>query len=305
MQSNIKTYNSRDFRNAYFNASPELNAWFEKSIEDFFCLRIEELVERVLKPIRPSREESHTLILVTEGSYTMKIGFKDYTIAPDTLVVIQAGAVFSSEAIEKNIKGFTCHFHPNLLIGKFGNRSLISEFNFLDVGNEPIIHIPNASTRMALVNILNRLTAEFKSEATPNSDIVHSYLYALLTEVKIISGHNNQVSQKASYQITTYFRKLVHEKIKENLKVADFAELMNISPNHLNKSVKAITTKSASDLIDEIRCIEIKYLLYQSNLAISEIAYEMGYQDPSYFTRFFKKQENVSPTEFRKKIEKS
>nr|WP_252732479.1 helix-turn-helix transcriptional regulator [Cellulophaga baltica] len=80
---------------------------------------------------------------------------------------------------------------------------------------------------------------------------------------------------------------------------------MNISPNHLNKSVRVNTSKSATEIIDEIKLIEIKYLLYQSNLSISEISYEMGYLDVSYFTRFFKKREGVSPKEFRGLIEKS
>nr|WP_247656586.1 helix-turn-helix domain-containing protein [Maribacter sp. MMG018] len=80
---------------------------------------------------------------------------------------------------------------------------------------------------------------------------------------------------------------------------------MNISPNHLNKSIKISTLKSASEILDEIKLIEIKYLLYQSTLSISEISYEMGYLDPSYFARFFKKRENVSPTKFRELIEKS
>ena len=53
------------------------------------------------------------------------------------------------------------------------------------------------------------------------------------------------------------------------------------------------------------KLIEIKYLLYQSNLSIREISYEMGYADPSYFTRFFKKREGVSPVKFRQLIEMS
>ena len=304
MKSKIKTYNSEQFRKEYFNASPALNKLFEKSVEDFFCLRIEDLIERVLKPILPSREESHTLIFVTEGSYNTKIGFKEYTIQPNEIVVLQAGAVFSTEQLSKTVKGFTCHFHPDLLIGQYGNRSLLLEFEFLNVGNHPIITVAKTA-RTAIWNLFKRLADEFKSEGTPHPRIVHSYLYTLLTELKILFGQHRLVSQNAAYQITAQFRILAHEKVKENLKVADFAKMMNISPNHLNKSVKSITAKSASEMIEEIKLIEIKYLLYQSGLSISEIAYEMGYLDPSYFTRFFKKWEDISPTKFRELIEKS
>jgi len=304
VKSKIKTYNSEDFRKEYFNASPELNKLFEKNIEDFFCLKIEELIERVFKPIPPSREESHTLIFVTEGSYKTKIGFKEYTITPNNILVIQAGTVFSTEDISKNVKGYTCHFHPEILVREFGNRSLVSDFNFLNNGNYPIIQI-NQDSKNAILNVFQRLVTEFKREENPNPDIVHTYLYTLLTELKILYRLKNINRQNASYRITTQFRILANNMAKDNLKVADFAKLMNISPNHLNKSVRVTTSKSATEIIDEIKLIEIKYLLYQSNLSISEISYEMGYLDVSYFTRFFKKREGVSPKKFRTLIEKS
>ncbi|MDO6492898.1 MAG: helix-turn-helix domain-containing protein [Cellulophaga sp.] len=302
--SKIKTYNSEDFRKEYFNKSPKLDKLFKKSVEDFFCLKIEDLTKKVLKPITPSREESHTIIFVTKGSFKTKIGFKEYIITPNNIVILQAGAVFSTEQVSKNVKGFTCHFHPNILIGKFGNRSLVSDFQFLNNGNYPIINI-NKQSRSEIINILERLVTEFKSNTKPNSDIIHSYIYTLLTELKILYGLSNFQPQNASFQITSRFRMLANQKVKENLKVADFARMMNISPNHLNKSVKVSTLKSASEILEEIKLIEVKYLLYQSTLSISEISYEMGYLDPSYFTRFFKKREKISPTEFRKMIEKS
>ena len=304
MNSKIKTYSSEDFRNEYFNASPELEKLFEKSVEDFFCLRIEDVSERVLKPILPSREESHTIILVTEGSYKTKIGFREYTIKPDQIVVLQAGAIFSTEQISQNVKGFTCHFHPDILIGKFGNLTLLTDFDFLNVGNHPIIEVKKDS-KPHIQNLFERLYIEFKSDERPNSTIVHSYLYALLAELQVLFGKNNSFNQNASFQITFQFRKLAHKHVKENLKVSDFAEMINISPNHLNKSVKKITSKSASEILDEIKLIEIKFLLFQSDLSISEISYEMGYLDISYFTRFFKKRTKISPTEFREMIEKS
>ncbi len=304
MKSKIKTYNTKEFQKEYLNASPELNKLFEKSIEDFFCLRIEDLIERVYKPITPSKEESHTLIFVTEGSYKTKIGFKEFTITSDNIVVLQAGVVFSTEHLSKNVKGYTCHFHPNLLIGKFGNRPLNLEFEFLNISSYPIIEVPN-NAKSTILNLLQRLTTEFRSEGKPNPDIVHAYVYTLLIELKELYGSNSLVGKSAAYQITNQLRKLAHEKVKENLKASDFAKMMNISPNHLNKSVKTITAKSASHLIDEVKLIEIKYLLYHSNFSISEISYEMGYADPSYFTRFFKKREGVSPVEFRQLIEMS
>jgi AraC-like DNA-binding protein len=304
MKSEIKKYNSEGFRKDYFNDNLQLDNLFKKTLVDFFCLTIEDLTTEVLKPIDPSREKSHTLIFVTQGSYKTKIDFKEYTITSNKIVVLQAGTVFSVAEILKNVKGFVCHFHPNILIGKFGNLELISEFDFLNIGQYPIIDI-KSNAKSALLNIFERLVFEFKSKNSPNINIINSYVYTLLTELKIILGQNRLVNQNASYQITSQFRTLAHKKVKENLKVLDFAKMMHISPNHLNKSVKTITSKSASEIINEIKLIEIKYLLYQSHFSISEISYKMGYLDTSYFSRFFKNYEKISPSKFRKLIEKS
>lgn len=304
MKSKIKTYNSEEFRKEYFNASPELDRLFKKSIEDFFCLRIEDVSEGVLKPIMPSREESHTILYITGGSYKTKIGFKEYAVHPDQIVILQAGAVFSTAEISTEVTGFACHFHPDILIGKFGNHTLLTDFEFLNVGNHPILDV-NKDSKPAIRNLMERLCLEFKSDDRPNPTIVHSYLYTLLAELKLLFGKNSFGSQSASFQITSQFRKLAHQNVKKNLKVADFAEMMNISPNHLNKAVKSITSKSASEINDETKLIEIKFLLYQSGMSISEISYEMGYLDASYFTRFFKKRTDMSPTEYREMIEKS
>ena len=273
-------------------------------MEDFFCLRIEDVSEGVLKPILPSREESHTIIYLTEGSYKTKIGFKEYTVNTNQIVILQAGAVFATEEISNKVMGFACHFHPDILIGKFGNHTLLTDFEFLNVGNHPLIDVKQ-SVQPAIQNIFERLCSEFKAGRPPNPTIVHSYLYTLLAELQQLSGTNSQAHQSASFHITAQFRKLAYQNVKKNLKVSDFAKMMNISPNHLNKSVKDITSKSASELNDDIKLIEIKFLLYQSGLSISEISFEMGYLDASYFTRFFKKRTNISPTAFRAMIEKS
>ena len=304
MKSRIKTYNTEEFRKEYLNHNEKLNELFEKSLEDFFCLRIEDVMEGVLKPIKPSREESHTLIYITESSYRTKIGFKEYEIMPESILVIQAGTVFSTDHINKKIKGFACHFHPNILIGKFGNRSLISTFEFLNPGSYPIIKIKENS-RSSVQNLFSRLVTEFGKGTEQNLDIIHTYLHTLLTELRILLDQTHLVMQSAAYRITSELQTLAHKKVKQNLKVVDFASIMKVSPNHLNKSVKIITSKPASEVIDEIKLIEIKYMLYQSDLTISEISYEMGYLDPSYFTRFFKKRTGSSPTQYRKMIEKS
>jgi AraC-like DNA-binding protein len=105
--------------------------------------------------------------------------------------------------------------------------------------------------------------------------------------------------------IARQFQSLVHTHFKTQHRVADYAAMLHVSPNHLNKSVKAATGKSPSRWIDEAIVLEAKVLLYQSHHTISDVATEIGLQDPSYFSRLFKKYEGITPQTFRSRIEKS
>lgn len=81
--------------------------------------------------------------------------------------------------------------------------------------------------------------------------------------------------------------------------------MLHISPNHLNKTIKLITSKSPSVWIRETLINEAKVLLFQTDLSIKAITLELGMEDPSYFSRLFKKQEGISPIDYRKMIDLS
>ena len=81
-------------------------------------------------------------------------------------------------------------------------------------------------------------------------------------------------------------------------KPSQYANLLNISTKHLNKIVQNSLGKSSSELINNRIILEAQRLLTHGQINIKEIAYELGYEDPSYFTRFFKNNVGVSPTAF-------
>lgn len=81
--------------------------------------------------------------------------------------------------------------------------------------------------------------------------------------------------------------------------VTDYAGMLNISPNHLNKIIKIGTQKSPSVWIDEAIITEARVLLIQTNLTVSEIAHSIGLEDPSYFSRLFKRYQGITPSAYR------
>jgi AraC-like DNA-binding protein len=82
-------------------------------------------------------------------------------------------------------------------------------------------------------------------------------------------------------------------------KVSDYAEMLHVSSDHLNRSIKSGSDKTAHELIDEMLLMEAKAYLLHTTHTIAEIAYKLDFSDPSHFNRFFKKYCELTPAEFR------
>ena len=98
------------------------------------------------------------------------------------------------------------------------------------------------------------------------------------------------------------FKYLLDRSFTQNLTVSSYAEQLNITQHHLNDVVKQITGETASSAIRARSVLEAKRLLAYTDNTITEIADHLGYEDPSYFARVFKKDTNMTPAEFKTKI---
>ncbi len=299
----VKTYDAKSFRDKFVANEKATDSIFKVNFEMFFCSKLEDIKKYAKFPITPSKENSHSLIFVSEGVYKAKIGFRECEIKPNEILIVPAGQIFSLDGIDNCVEGFTIHFHPDFLIGKLGNKELINHFDFLKIWGDCQLKLSKQKA-FFLFQLFNRIQAEYASNGIQQNELIQSYLFAILFELNTCTTKNNEKLTSAT-KITHQFRELLFLNIKEKQKVTDYANLLHITPNHLNKSVKEITGKSPTTWIDETIICEAKYLLFQTSLTISEISYQVGHLEPSYFSRIFKKYEGVTPAEFKKLIEKS
>lgn len=269
----------------------------------FFIVKVEHLIRQIKLPVPPNRATTHTFIYLTSGTANMNIGSSSFTIRKGECLIVPAGQVFSFSKLDIN-KGFLCNFHNDIIIGKFGKSDLLQDFEFLSVYGNPHIRLDNQSSKQVL-QLLQRIYSDYSKSGLKNIDIIQSYFIALLCEINLTYNPLSNSKQTSAINITNKFKQFLFSNIKEKHLVTDYAAMMNITPNHLNKAVKAITSKSPTKWIDETLVLEAKVLLYQTTHSINEVATDIGIFDPSYFSRLFKKYEGVTPLEFRKRIEMS
>jgi len=299
----IKTYNTISFRNRFMQPEQQLNTLLKSDFGKFFIVPVEDLLRLMKLPVPPVRATTHTLIYLTEGEAIMSIGSETFQIFKDECLVVPAGQVFSFSNLDTN-KGYLCNFHNGMIIGKFGKNELLKGFEFLRVWGNPRICL-DSQTSDFIRHIFQRLLLDYSENGLAHPDILQPYLIALLCEINWAYKPISNSPQTGALRVTNRFKELLTTHIKTNHLVTDYAALLHITPNHLNKCVKAITGKSPTKWIDEAIILEAKVLLYQSNLSISDVAAEVGLQDPSYFSRLFKKKEGITPLAFRLMIEKS
>lgn len=303
MPKDIRTYDVPAFRQKYMQPDKALDKMLKADAAKFFIVRLEEMFRLIKLPVPPSRSVAHTFLYVTEGEAIMSVGTATYKVKKDECLFVPAGTVFSFSSHDVN-KGYLLHFRNDLLIGKLVKKDLLNDYEFLQVWGNPHIKL-GKSTSACVLHICKRLYAEYQEHGLTNTPLIHAYLLALLAELCRV--HQPSVAEKrvSAQHITNKFKALVFAEVKNMRRVTDYADCLHISPNHLNKSVKATTGKSPTRWIDEATVLEAKVLLVQSDLSISEIAAAVGLADASYFSRLFKKHEGVTPLGFRKRIEKS
>ncbi len=259
---------------------------------------------RLMKlPVPPTRVTTHTLIYLTDGEAVMTIGSETYKIFKDECLAVPAGQVFSFSNIDIN-QGYLCSFHNDIVVGKFGKNDLLKDFEFLQVWGNPRISL-DPQTSAFVLPLFKRLLHEYSTRGLSRPEIIQSYFVALLCEINSACQPTTGGSITRAATLTNQFKALLFANLKTHHLVTDYASFLSITPNHLNKSVKAVTGKSPARWIDEAVVLEAKVLLHQSTLSINQIATEIGFSDPSYFSRLFRKYEGQTPSQFREMIEKS
>jgi AraC-like DNA-binding protein len=192
--------------------------------------------------------------------------------------------------------GILIAFNKDLLIYEAKEFSL-NIFNlFSRHGDFSTIFI-DEETSVSLTAILNVIQSEY-SQNTDNILLLRTLLKAFL--LKLMSSSKQQLispdlNEKRIYQ----FLLLLENHFTTEKKVDFYAKKLSLSSKRLNQILKQKLGKTINQILQERLLIEAKHLLFIGKESIKEISFSLGFQDSSYFSRFFKKMTNLSPEEFR------
>lgn len=283
-----------------------------RSVESHFGMdNTSELIEgsfglystiNVKKNIGPVKTEYFRISLTRQGSAGFDIGLEKYQPYRNCILFGIPGQIFSLHDVGDDFLAYYMLFSEQFFADDFLKLNRKQQFPFLTYSGVQCFELDD-STATEIEEIIFKMNGEIKNHKLGCSDVIRSYIQLILILANrnygtlLLSKHG---TSNTLQNLFNNYLKLVGRHFLTVRKVGDYADMLHISPDHLNRAVKSCSDKTASELIDEMIIMEAKTYLIHTDLTVSEIAYKLEFADPSHFSRFFKKQCNQTPLEFRK-----
>lgn len=252
------------------------------------------------------RNNYYSLIWVKKGKGKIKADFSEYNFEENSLLAFSPYQPFMI-CSQENIQGVAIHFHPDFYCIHMHQREVsCNGVLFNNIYQPPYTYI-DATSSVIFDLIIGQIKSEMIRPELAQYELLVSYLKVILITA---SRLKSEQLQENAFETPNAKEPLILQNLKdaieENFKTkhapSHYADHLNISAKALAKLTKTYFNKTLTDLISERIIIEAKRELYLTNKTVKEIAYELGYGDEHYFSRFFKTNADISPQLYRETV---
>jgi AraC-like DNA-binding protein len=251
-----------------------------------------------------SRKDFYKICLTT-GKSIIHYADKSFEAEGTVLFFGNPHIPYSWETISTSYIGYTCLFSEEFL--KSDRSESLQHSPLFKIGGTPILKITEQQ-RAFLNTLFQKMMEEQQTDYAYKDDLIRNYINLIIHEALKMQPSEDYVSNNnAQSRITSVFLELLerqfpietNEKPLELKTAQDYSTVLSLHVNYLNRAVKNTTGKSTTTHISERIISEAKALLQHTDWNISEIAYALGFEYPTYFNNFFKKNTGTNPKNFR------
>lgn len=242
---------------------------------------------------------SYSIYWIKEGKGTYNIDFESYSFDGNVLFFLSPGQVFSvdSEKIKEAYKiSFVRDFY---CIQTHDKEVSCNGVLFNNIYETPFVK-PRKEETAKLDFILENLIEEFQQQETAQYDMLQAYLKQFIILSVRIKKEDYTIKDDKETKLFKDFSTLVDLNFKKEHSVTYYGERLGLSPKSITKHFQKIGIITPSEYIKNRIILEAKRQLIYSDDSVKQIAYDLGFNDPAYFTRFFTKSATISPLQFKK-----
>jgi len=247
----------------------------------------------------PHRHDFYQLIWLMEGSGRLQCDLHEWSFQSGTLFFAAPGRLHCWQP-ETPASGIALGFTDEFLCADSARSTILSRFAYLHETEKPLLTISGAE-RTEMTHLFNCLLSEAALNQPGRDEVVRAYIMIILAKARrwMAAKEGRPLPPPVVKSLSLRFRHGLEEHFPRLLKVKDYADLLHTSRTQLNMELRQNTGRTASEHIHDRLLLEAKRLLLYSDATISEIAYELQFQDPSYFCRFFRHRSGQSPGAYR------
>ncbi|WP_350287857.1 AraC family transcriptional regulator [uncultured Croceitalea sp.] len=248
----------------------------------------------------PHSHSYHQLIWFFDSKSSHRVDFNTYDVSTNTIIFIAKDQVHAFEDNEET-EGLLIHFNDSFFMHT--EVDIFLKYNIFKTHKNPCYALSQEAitagkTYMQLIKneMVDRKRFGFE-------DTVRFLLKCFLIQLERThqTGTDRILALTSIDNLRFYhFKELVEENYKKGLPVSEYADLMSISTKTLNTITKKVSDRSPSEHISDRVVLQAKRLLRFTELHVGEVAFKVGFDDPSYFIKYFKRQVGFSPMVFRK-----
>jgi AraC-like DNA-binding protein len=252
------------------------------------------------------RNNYFSLIWIKEGFGKVKTGFSEFDFKDNTLFAFAPLQPFAFST-ENTIKGVVINFHPEFMfIHRQEKEKAFKELLYNNASQPPFISI-DANSTAAFEMLCEKIESEIQNPSLAQHDLLVAYLRIFLINASRLKMEQQPsativVKESKEHHILQKLKTAIEENFRAKHSPGEYAAMLYVTTKTLAKVSKSHYNKTLSNIINERIIIEAKRELYLTNKAVKEIAYELGYEDEYYFSRFFKVNTNVSPQKYRETV---
>jgi AraC family transcriptional activator of pobA len=250
----------------------------------------------------PHRKDHYLVVFIRRADSRQWIDMAPYIIKDNTIYFSGPNQVIVKE-------GFSQLWSTGIAFTK----EFLSFQENASLTNLPLILNPHNGHELELTeadisfveDMLSKINTEYQHPGEWQQRMLTAHLTILLTYLsRLYTEQFKATNISADKLLLQNFQSKVDEGYRELREVGDYASLLNISAGHLSEVVKTQSGKPAIKHIHERVVLEAKRLLFHTANSLKEIAFDLGFADASYFSRFFKREAGVTPADYRANIRK-
>ena len=248
----------------------------------------------------PHRHDFFEVLYLAKGSGYHVIDSNKYEIKPPCIFFMSPGQAHKLE-LSQDIEGFIFIFTSDFYLLNRSDQNSLIEFPFFYTVQQdnPPLHLQSGEDILFIERLFLQGISELKKDSY-SIEMLRSILDLVLTTcASRYKTSGNGISKGKGHILIKRFYQLAEEKYLKNLPLSHYATLLAVSPNHLTQTVRQFTGKTSIQVIKQKQILEIKRLLLHTNMNVSEIANLLNFDDQSYFSKFFKRETQLTPLQYR------